>query len=41
MKILIKKDGNGFLAEVEGANNIFAWDTTKKKHLKNLLMLLR
>ncbi|MDQ7009972.1 MAG: hypothetical protein Q9M94_06805 [Candidatus Gracilibacteria bacterium] len=37
MKIIIKKDGEGFLAEVEKQENIFAYGNTKEEAKNELL----
>ena len=36
MKIVIKKDGSGFLAEVEGMENIYAYGKTKEEAMDEL-----
>ncbi len=36
MKILVKEDGDGFLARVRGSQNLFAFGTTQKRALNEL-----
>ena len=36
MKILVKEDGEGFLARVRGSNNLFAYGLTKDEALEEL-----
>lgn len=40
MNIIIRPDGKGFLAEVEGAKNLFAYGKTKKKASEELLHVI-
>ena len=36
MKILVKKDGGGYLARVQGSTNLFAYGLTKDQALEEL-----
>ena len=36
MKILVKKDGEGYLARVQGSTNLFAYGLTKNQALEEL-----
>jgi predicted RNase H-like HicB family nuclease len=40
MNILIRQDGKGFLAEVEGTKNLFTYGKTKKKASEELLHVI-
>ncbi len=40
MKIEIKKDGEGYLAKVNGQDNLFALAYSKKEAISELKMLL-
>ena len=36
MKILVKKDGEGYLARVQGSSNLFAYGPTRDQALEEL-----
>jgi predicted RNase H-like HicB family nuclease len=40
MNIIVKPDEKGFLAEVEGVTNLFAYGRTKKKACQELLNVI-
>lgn len=43
MKITVRKDGEGYLAEVKGHPHLFAWATTKpdaRVELKNVVEMM-
>ncbi|MDD3793725.1 MAG: hypothetical protein PHI37_02850 [Candidatus Gracilibacteria bacterium] len=38
--IIISKDGDGYLAEIEGVDNVYAYGSTKEEAKKELLGVL-